>query len=172
MSTEYKSLRIEKNAGVAEVILTGPGGYVTYTWIPGNPDCPNCPDLTVTADTGFLEYKLIVTDANGCEGQVVYRVLFFPPCDAQRLLIPNAFTPNDDGINDVFRVVPYEGLEVIGSLTIYDRWGEKVYENFGNVSWDGSIDGKPGPMDVYAYRIDIICDGEPKAVWGDVSLLR
>jgi gliding motility-associated-like protein len=119
-----------------------------------------------------VEYLLIVTDDQGCEGAIVYRILFFPPCDAQRLRIPNAFTPNDDGVNDVFRVVPYEGLEQIGSLTIYDRWGEKVYENQGNVSWDGSIDGKPGPSDVYVYRIDIICDGEPKAVWGDVTLLR
>lgn len=153
------------------VILNGPGGYVTYTWLP-DPNCPNCPSITVPSDSGYVEYLLLVTDDQGCEGAIVYRILFFPPCDAQRLRIPNAFTPNGDGVNDVFRVVPYEGLEQIGSLTIYDRWGEKVYENRGNVSWDGSIDGKPGPSDVYVYRIDILCDGEPKAVWGDVTLLR
>ena len=154
------------------VILNGPGGYVTYTWIPSDPNCPNCPTITVPSDSGYVEYQLIVTDANGCEGAIIYRILFFPPCDAQRLSIPNAFTPNGDAVNDVFRVVPFEGLEVIGSLTIYDRWGEKVYENQGNVFWDGTIDGKPGPSDVYVYRIDIVCDGEPKAVWGDVALLR
>lgn len=154
------------------VVLNGPGGYVTYTWIPADPNCPNCPSITVPADSGYVEYQLIVTDANGCEGVIVYRIIFFPPCDAQRLRIPNAFTPNSDGVNDVFRVVPYEGLEIIGSLTIYDRWGEKVYENQGNVFWDGTIDGKPGPSDVYVYRIDIICDGEPEAIWGDVTLLR
>lgn len=153
------------------VVLNGPGGYVNYVWLP-DPNCPNCPSITVPSDSGYVEYLLIVTDDQGCEGAIVYRILFFPPCDAQRLRIPNAFTPNDDGVNDVFRVVPYEGLEQIGSLTIYDRWGEKVYENQGNVSWDGSIDGKPGPSDVYVYRIDILCDGEPKAVWGDVTLLR
>lgn len=154
------------------VVLNGPGGYVTYTWVPADPNCPNCPNITVPSDSGYVEYQLIVTDANGCEGAIVYRIVFFPPCDAQRLSIPNAFTPNGDAINDVFRVVPYEGLEVIGSLTIYDRWGEKVYENQGSVFWDGTIDGKPGPSDVYVYRIDIVCDGEPKAVWGDVTLLR
>ncbi|MBV6438759.1 MAG: hypothetical protein EPGJADBJ_00385 [Saprospiraceae bacterium] len=154
------------------VVLNGPGGYVTYTWIPADPNCPNCPDITVPADSGYVEYQLIVADANGCEGTIIYRIIFFPPCDAQRLRIPNAFTPNNDGVNDVFRVVPYEGLELIGSLTIYDRWGEKVYENSGNVSWDGTIGGKPGPSDVYVYRIDIVCDGEPEAIWGDVTLLR
>jgi gliding motility-associated-like protein len=154
------------------VVLTGPGGYVQYVWIPADPNCPNCPVITVPSDSGYVEYQLFVTDGNGCEGTITYRIIFFPPCDAQRLRIPNAFTPNDDGVNDVFRVVPYEGAEIIGSLTIYDRWGEKVYENQGNVFWDGTIDGKPGPSDVYVYRIDIICDGEPEAVWGDVTLLR
>lgn len=154
------------------VVLTGPGGYVTYTWIPAVPNCPNCPSVTITPDSAYTEYQLFVTDANGCGGLVTFRILTFPPCDAQRLRIPNAFTPNGDAINDVFRVVPFEGLEIIGSLTIYDRWGEKVYENQGNVFWDGSINGKPGPSDVYVYRIDIICDGKPEAVWGDVALLR
>lgn len=154
------------------VVLIGPGGYVTYTWLPEDPNCLNCPNITVPSDSGYVEYLLVVTDNNGCEGSIVYRILFFPPCDGRRLRIPNAFTPNGDEVNDVFRVVPYEGSELIGSLTIYDRWGEKVYENRGDVFWDGTIDGKQGPSDVYVYRIDIICDGEPKAVWGDVTLLR
>lgn len=152
--------------------LNGPGGFTTYTWIPAVPNCPNCPSVTVTPDSTYSEYQLFVTDANGCGGLLTFRVLLSPPCDPQRLRIPNAFTPNGDDINDVFRVAPYEGVEIIGSLTIYDRWGEKVYENQGNVFWDGSIDGKPGPSDVYVYRIDIICDGQPEAVWGDVALLR
>jgi len=154
------------------LVLNGPGGYVTYNWTPADPNCPNCPNITVQTDTGYVEYLLVVTDDKGCEGSIVYRVVFFPPCDAQRLNIPNAFTPNGDKVNDVFRVVPYEGLEVIGSLTIYARWGEKVYENRGNVFWDGTINGEPGPSDVYVYRIEVICDGEPKAIWGDVALLR
>lgn len=154
------------------LVLNGPDGYVTYSWWPNVPNCPNCQNITILTDSTFVEYQLLVTDANGCSGLIVYRVLLGPPCDGRRLRIPNAFTPNGDSVNDVFRVVPYEGLEIIGSLTIYDRWGEKVYENQGNVFWDGSIAGKPGPSDVYVYRIDIICDGKPEAIWGDVTLLR
>ncbi len=153
--------------------LNGPGGYSTYTWFPADSNCLNCQQISVLPDSnGYFEYHLMVTDDAGCEGSITYRIIVFPPCDPQRLRIPNAFTPNGDNVNDVFRVVPFEGLEVIGSLTIYDRWGEKVYEGRGNVFWDGTIDGKPGPSDVYVFKIDIICDGKPEAVWGDVTLLR
>lgn len=155
------------------VPLEGPDGYSAYAWFPADSACLNCQNISVLPDSnGYFEYQLLVTDANGCEGLITYRIVVLPPCDPQRLRIPNAFTPNGDGVNDVFRVVPFEGLEMIGSLTIYDHWGEKVYFGSGNASWDGAIHGKPGPSDVYVYRIDIICDGKPEAVWGDVTLLR
>ena len=155
------------------VSLDGPGGFDNYVWFPADSTCLNCPHITVLPDSnGYFEYKLVVTDTEGCEGEVIFRVFVFPPCDPQRLLIPNAFTPNDDGVNDVFRVVPYEGAEIIGSLIIYDRWGEKVYEGSGNASWDGTVDGQPGPSDVYAYLINILCDGKSEWVWGDIALLR
>ncbi|MBK7939842.1 MAG: gliding motility-associated C-terminal domain-containing protein [Lewinellaceae bacterium] len=155
------------------ILLDGPGGYNDYTWFPADTACQHCENISVLPDSsGYHEYQLLVTDANGCEAMITYRVVVLIPCDPKRLRIPNAFTPNGDKVNDVFRVVPFEGSELVGSLTIYDRWGEKLYEENGNVSWDGTKDGRPCPSDVYVYRIDIICDGKPKAVWGDVTLLR
>ena len=154
------------------VALDGPAGFENYVWFPADSSCLNCPGIIVFPDTGYTEYQLTVTDDNGCDGLITYRIIVLPPCDPFRLNIPNAFTPNGDGVNDVFRVVPFEGVEAIGGLAIYDRWGEKVYEGYGDVFWDGQIKGKPGPSDVYVYRIDVLCDGETQSIWGDVALLR
>jgi gliding motility-associated-like protein len=158
---------------LTNILLNGPDNFNDYTWIPNIPNCIDCQDITVQFDTaGYYEYTLIVGDDDGCSAQITYRVVIFPPCDARNVKIPNAFTPNGDSVNDVFRVVPFEGTEVIASLTIYDRWGEKVYSNTGNVFWNGTIDGQPAPMDVYVYIIEVECSGTRSRLVGDVTLIR
>ena len=156
------------------ITLTGPDGYVTYLWEPTpTPPCPNCPTVNYPADSsGYHEYLLTVIDGDDCSGELLFRVVVFPPCSADSLRIPNAFTPNGDGKNDVFRVVKHEGAEVVSSLEIYDRWGEKVYENQGNAFWDGTINGEPGPSDVYVYIVKITCGELVSKRVGDVTLLR
>jgi hypothetical protein len=158
----------------AVVTLNGPPGYQVYEWEPmPTPPCSKCPNVQYKFDTsGYFEVKLRVTDADGCSGEVVFRIIVFPPCSANRLHIPNAFTPNGDGANDLFRVVPSEGSEVVGALEIYDRWGQKVYENRGAAAWDGTIDGKPAPSDVYVYIVSVICGELVEKRYGDVTLLR
>ncbi len=154
------------------VIIETPNDYSTYEWTPYDPDvltCSDCPDPTATPDksTTFL---LIVTDGNGCRDSAEYRVFV---CDDKLIHIPNAFTPNGDGSNDVFRVVPHEGADVVLSLQIYDRWGQKVYEGSGpNAQWDGKIRDKPAPSDVYVWIIDIECGGLRIHRSRDVTLLR
>jgi gliding motility-associated-like protein len=94
-------------------------------------------------------------------------------CDFDKLNIPNAFTPNDDGVNDVFRVVPVENLAEVYSLTVFNRWGQKVWEGAGiNAQWDGKIDGKPAVSDVYVWLLKGGCGGEQRQKQGDVGLLR
>lgn len=156
------------------ITLTGPNGFVTYLWEPSpTPPCSNCPTVSYPADSvGYQEYRLSVADIDGCTGDLLYRVIVFPPCSADSLHIPNAFTPNGDGYNDVFRVVKHEGSEVVSSLEIYDRWGEKVYENFGASEWDGTIDGKPAPSDVYVYIVRVTCGELIGKRVGDVTLVR
>jgi gliding motility-associated-like protein len=156
------------------ITLSGPSGFESYWWIPApTPPCEDCQEVTYPADsTAYQEYRLQVIDANGCSGELIFRVLVLPPCSPDSLHIPNAFTPNGDGSNDVFRVVPYESSEVISSLEIYNRWGQKVYENFGNSSWDGTIDGQPASSDVYVYIVTIQCGELVGKRVGDVTLLR
>lgn len=152
------------------VVLEAPGGYASYEWIPdGSLSCGNCPNPVATPDTSTL-YRLIVTDGNGCHDTVEYRVFI---CDESQIHIPTGFTPNGDGSNDFFRVVPHEGAEIILLLRVYDRWGQKLYEGSGNnAQWDGRIGNSPAPSDVYVWILDYICGGERVRKSGDVTLLR
>jgi gliding motility-associated-like protein len=157
--------------GESAVIPT-PGNFVTYEWIPYIPNvisCSNCPNPVVTPDTSTT-FLLIVTDANGCRDSATYRVFV---CNEQEVIVPNAFTPNGDGFNDVFRIVPHEGAEVVLSLRIYDRWGQKLYVGSGSsAQWDGRIGDKPAPSDVYVWILEYECGGNRVRRSGDVTLLR
>jgi len=69
------------------------------------------------------------------------------------LLIPNAFTPNVDGHNDIFRI-KNPGLIKTLSLNIFDRWGQKVFESADPYKgWDGSFNGRPLPVGTYVWNI-------------------
>ncbi|MCS7036272.1 MAG: gliding motility-associated C-terminal domain-containing protein [Saprospiraceae bacterium] len=155
--------------------LYAPAGYANYYWTPTTGlSCTNCPAPTVTP-TDTATYSVIVFNSEGCSDTLTYRLFPQPPCDPARIRMPNAFTPDGDGHNDVFKPAPYEGVEVIAYLAIYNRWGQKIYESFGaSAAWDGTSDGQPAPSDVYVWLLEIICsgDGERRLRRGDVTLLR
>ena len=90
------------------------------------------------------------------------------------LKIPNVFTPSDNnGVNDVFRLVPSESSARVVSLTIYNRWGEKLYESTEpTAAWDGTSNGKDAPADVYVYIMVVACSEVEERMVGDVTLLR
>jgi gliding motility-associated-like protein len=156
------------------ITLQGPSGYVQYLWTPAPvPPCSNCSSIDVIPDTtGYLQYGLEVKDGQNCGAETLYRVVIFPPCDAYKVLIPNAFTPNGDGANDQFRPITTEGGEVIGKLTIYNRWGQKLFESRNNVFWDGTIDGQAATSDVYVYLIEVQCGELIASRVGEVTLIR
>ncbi len=90
------------------------------------------------------------------------------------LFIPNGFTPNDDGKNDVF----FDGTPVLNSLSydmrIFDRWGKLIYQSASQLQpWDGFVDGQQASEGVYTYLIRIVTlDGKPYEYRGTFSLLR
>lgn len=89
-----------------------------------------------------------------------------------RLYIPNAFTPNDDGINDTFS--PKGGGIKTYSLVIYDRWGNKIFTtNDFAKAWDGYKNSEIVPQGVYVWEINIVsANGKTKEMTGYVSLIR
>lgn len=156
-----------------QITLDQLGGYTGYQWSPPTGlSCTDCEAPTFTPDSSQT-FLVVVTDGNGCPGQLEYRILVYPPCGAENLNIPNAFSPNGDGVNDVFRIVPFEGFEVLKSMEVFNRWGRKIYAGAGNsAQWDGMINGQPAPSDVYIWMAEIQCDNKIEPIKGEITLLR
>jgi gliding motility-associated-like protein len=88
--------------------------------------------------------------------------------------MPNAFTPNGDGRNDMYPMNQYMVKGSLYNVKLFNRWGEKIAE-FTNpdMNWDGNINGKPASEGVYifiAYWIG--CDNEKRSLQGNFTLLR
>jgi gliding motility-associated-like protein len=90
--------------------------------------------------------------------------------------IPNAFTPNGDGINDYFFPRQWLSNGIINfHLQIFNRWGELVYEtkNTDGLGWDGRLNGQEQPSGVYVYRIIVTYkNGTTENYDGNVTLIR
>lgn len=90
------------------------------------------------------------------------------------ILLPTAFSPNDDGLNDVFRISRYLNIETLTEFAVYDRWGGKVFstENI-NVGWDGRYNGHNMEIGTYVWSIAAkTYDGESIVRSGNVTLVR
>ena len=96
----------------------------------------------------------------------------------RKIYIPNIFTPNNDGVNDLFTIQSDNAIELIRSFRVYNRWGTVVFEarNFppnSNVAWNGFYNGRLLNPGVYVYVIDVdFLDGLSQSYSGDVTLLR
>jgi gliding motility-associated-like protein len=121
--------------------------------------------LEVTAKpTEPIDYQVIAKDKNGCEAQGNVKISLFAK---KKIFSPTSFSPNDDCFNDVFEIFvkPEDGN--IENYEIFDRWGNKIYEN--SEPWNG----KDFAVGVYTYRIDIRWkDGKSQSLSGDVMLVR
>lgn len=99
-------------------------------------------------------------------------------CPTTEVFVPNAFTPDGDGINDKL-VVQGKGIRLIKSFRIFNRWGEVVFEktNFNPgdpaYGWDGKIRGNNATPDVYVYMCEVICEkGLPSLFKGNTAILK
>jgi len=95
------------------------------------------------------------------------------------LFLPTAFSPNNDGTNDLFQIYTDKGVKTIHYLKIFDRWGECVYQyyNFNpfdrKIGWDGKYRGKFLNPAVFVYMTEIeFLNGEVRVYSGDIALLR
>ncbi|MCC7302422.1 MAG: gliding motility-associated C-terminal domain-containing protein [Bacteroidia bacterium] len=155
--------------------LTSTGGGV-YSWSPtNNLSCTDCPNPTANP-TVTTQYCVTITDQNGCtDSQCTYVIVEYPCPIDENFGAPNAFSPNKDGKNDIFLV---QGMGLCFKdfvLTVYDRWGEKVFETTNpNTGWDGTYKGKPLDPGVYVYYISTTLVGTSTAIEkrGNVTLMR
>lgn len=141
-------------------------GNVTYTWSPPDYlDDPHSPTPTATPPHD-QPYLLTVTSANGCgvNTDAVFVRVF------QKIVIPSTFTPNNDGVNDIWNI---EALETYpqSTISVYTRNGKQVFQSRGyGKSWDGKLNGSLLPAGTYYYVIDLKNDMPKLAGW--VLLVR
>ena len=117
------------------------------------------------------EYNFVVTDIDGCQHEGLYIV---EALDAEaQLFAPNAFTPDGDGINDIFEVQGFG--EEAAKFVVYDRWGELLYEmRDGKPRWDGFYNGDLVKQDVYVYQLEYrsFCSNAVVSTTGHVTVVR
>jgi gliding motility-associated-like protein len=129
-------------------------GLESYLWNTGD----STANIIINAE-GL--YKVEMESPVGCLGSdSVYVKLVLEELPEFEIYIPNAFTPNGDGVNDVF-VMKGDGLSIVDfRLSIFDRWGGEVFSGDGISSgWDGKKAGKDCPGGVYVYKIVYSVDG-------------
>ncbi|OWY25168.1 hypothetical protein BVG80_03630 [Sphingobacteriales bacterium TSM_CSM] len=144
---------------------SGLGGAITISWDGLSGSNPTVsPNQTTT-------YTVTATDEWGCTATESVTITII---QQNSIIIPNAFSPNGDGFNDIFRVTGYNVAEV--EMYIYDRWGNAMY-SFTSTDllqgWDGSKNGVNAELGVYVYyAVATFTDGTQEFVKGNVTLVR
>lgn len=163
-------------AGNTKTIVPVYGGQISkYLWMPSKDlNCTDCPNATVSARDN-ITYTIRATNDAGCSTEDFFRVIV--TCDNSAVFIPNTFSPNGDGMNDVF-YPRGNGIDRISYMTIVNRTGEVVY-NRKDISpdvssaWDGKHKGKNAGMGVYTYVIEIICKNSTVLKFtGNITLIQ
>ncbi len=122
-------------------------------------------------EAGF--HELALPSSLGCDSLILLQL------DYHKVFIPNAFSPNGDGYNDIFTVFGGADLEEVKSLRIFSRWGELIYDGQalppGDYArgWNGEFRGETLPAGLYTYVAEVrMADGQEKAFSGEVELVR
>jgi gliding motility-associated-like protein len=144
-----------------------------YSWTPTESLSDPFNNSPTASPTSSTLYNLRVTTPNGCVfTRSVPVTILERACAEPFIFVPRAFTPNNDGENDILYVRgnPIDEMEFI----IYNRWGEQVFQsNSKEFGWDGTVNGRELPPDVYGYYLEVTCfNGEKFFKKGNVTLLR
>jgi gliding motility-associated-like protein len=149
---------------------------IRWRWSGGaDLSCIACPDPVAKI---INDETIICTATNsfGCISSDTIRFKTF--CPNTEVFIPNAFTPDGDGVNDQF-FVQSRGISKVKSMRIYSRWGEMVFEKFNfmpndkTAGWNGSIRGVLANPDVYVYICEVVCEkGAIQLLKGNVAIIK
>lgn len=165
------SLRLETPSPycIGDTISLSFEGAVSYAWQAIRPQ----------ADFSRGGYKLYEkenqltvkgTNEQHCTGSQTFTILAEECCE---MAIPNAFSPNNDGLNDYFHIIQ-QGNPTSFVFLIFDKWGKEVFQSFqADAQWDGSHMGRPVEQGVYFYYLEATCSAGSKTIRkGEIHLIR
>lgn len=145
-----------------------------FEWSPGN-SLSDVNDTNPNANPEVNTTYVINIDHGSCQtvDSVLVRVVNKDDLPCDKLILPNAFTPNDDNINDQFGISSTKIVDELVSFQVYNKWGALLFEaNDDAQEWDGFYKGKVQNTDVYLYKINYRCAGAEYSSAGNFTLLR
>ena len=155
------------------VQLELPEGYDRYEWWPSRGLDNDSSRVVLASPDSTINYTGTYYNSNGCSVSIRFNVVVVDQCSAENVEIPNIFSPNGDGRNDLFKPLQIPGVEEVVYMKIFNRWGQKIYEGSGSSAcWDGKTNGEDSPTDVYVYQIEIGCGTETTIKTSDLTLIR
>lgn len=175
ISVEQNDITV--NAGTSFNLKTKSTADVTkWKWSPNKYiDNPNVASPKAVAKESIV-YTCVATNEGKCLAREEVKVTVV--CNGGNIFVPNTFSPNGDGMNDVF-YPRGKGVYTIKSFRIFNRWGEMVFEktnfqaNDASAGWDGMYKGVKQPTDAYVYSIEIMCDNSISVpAKGSITILR
>ncbi len=178
--TDFITPILSSNVIDNQIIVTGISmdEINSIDWTPTSGlSCTDCLDPTflITEDT---EYTITINYGEGCDLTITIPVMAEEVPTVPTYTIPNVFSPNGDGNNDVFYIVPSESAsKEIVSMTIYDRWGNQMYRKENYITeigqgWDGTFNGEELNPGVFVYLIEVLENGVIKPFYGDVTIVK
>lgn len=133
--------------------------------------CRNCPVLQTEVKNWQSVYTCVLKNAD-CTDTCTYKITVTDiPTD---VFLPTAFSPNSDGLNDRFRVITDNPNIWIVDLSVYNRWGQRIWVSNDTDGWNGSFNGVPAEQGIYFWTLRYRVFGNPEFFQkkGDVMLLR
>jgi gliding motility-associated-like protein len=177
LPTVYAGVDIEAVYGSANQLSpVASSDVVRWNWTPSDfLSCTNCPS-PVSKPYSPVEYVVSVYNSYNCMAQDTISIK--ATCTEGGVYIPSAFTPNQDGKNDLF-TINGSGIGIIKSLRVYNRWGEIIFEkknfypNDNSSAWNGKYKGVDADAGTYVYFAEMECNaGEMFTRKGTVTLVR
>ena len=152
------------------------GPIAQWLWQPSTDlSCSSCP-LPLATIKKDITYTVLVTTPYGCTATDTISFKTF--CENSQVFIPNAFSPDGDGINDVL-MVRGKGIASVKHFKVFNRWGDLVFErsnfppNIASFGWNGRVRGVVGPPDVFVYTAEVICENGTSYVYkGNTSIIK
>lgn len=149
----------------------------TWSWSPPDfLDCTDCPQPLVQLPSNDVTYSLIATDANGCTASGKVSILVEK---IRQVYVPNAISPNNDGINDELTVFAGPQVAIVRTFKVFNRWGAMLFErndfppNDLQLGWNGTFKGKEADPGVYVWFAEVeFLDGHREVFEGGVTVVR
>jgi gliding motility-associated-like protein len=156
---------------IPDIRLVKSIGWVPTTYL----SCNHCEDPIVKPLVS-TDYKVTVIDTNGCQSIQYIRIVVETP----KVWVPNVFSPNGDNINDLLTIFGSKAeVTRINIFQIFDRWGNRVFENKNfqpgdpAKGWNGTYNDQKCNPGVYVYWAEVeLIDGKKWILKGDVTLIR